>query len=141
MSENVAAVEAALECLNKGDLDGYMALYSAEAAFVGFPADVPPNVAGVRAFYAELLAGIPDLNVEAIDLFAAGARVVLRYAVSGHHEAELMGSPRTGHAISFEGLTILYFQEGKVAHRVTRSDENALLVQIGIIPTPSSTSG
>ncbi len=141
MSENVAAVEAALECLNKGDLDGYMALYSADAQFVGYPADVPANVAGVKAFYAGLLAGIPDLDVEAIDIFAAGARVVVRFAITGHHEGELLGAARTGHAISFEGLTILYFQDGKVAHRVTRSDENALLVQIGIIPTPSSTSG
>jgi predicted ester cyclase len=141
MSDNVAAVEQALECLNKGDLDGYMSLYSDDAQFVGYPPEVPPNVKGVRAFYTELLAGIPDLEIEAIDIFAAGARVVVRYNVTGNHDGELMGQPRTGHAIAFEGLTILYFSEGKVVHRVNRADDMALLTQIGIIPTPSSTSG
>ncbi|HUR74724.1 MAG TPA: ester cyclase [Sporichthya sp.] len=141
MSENVAAVEQALECLNKGDLDGYMALYSDDAQFVGYPADVQPNVAGVRAFYAELLSGIPDLDVEAIDIFAAGARVVVRYSITGNHQGDLMGVPRTGHAIAVEGLTILYFADGKVAHRVNRADDVALLTQLGIIPTPSSTAG
>ncbi len=141
MSDNVAAVERAIECLNKGDLDGYMSLYSDDAQFVGYPEDVAPNVKGVRAFYAALREGIPELEIEAIDIFAAGARVVVRYNVTGDHDGPLMGQQRTGHAIAFEGLTILYFSDGKVVHRVNRADDIALLTQIGIIPTPSSTSG
>jgi hypothetical protein len=39
-----------------------------------------------------------------------------------------------------EGLTILYFDEGKAVHRVNRLDDLAFLNQIGIIPTPGATS-
>ena len=139
MGENAATVEQALDALNSGDLDGYMSMYSREAQFVGYPDDVPPNFGGIREFYAALLEGIAELNVEPIDLFEAGQRVVVRYNVTGSHQAELMGSPRTGHAVAFEGLTILYFQDGKVVHRVNRADEMAFLTQIGIIPVPSET--
>lgn len=141
MTDNVATVANAIACLNKGDLDGYMSMYSPDAGFVGYPPDFPPTFDGIRAFYAALLVGIPQLTIETIDLFAAGQRVVARYNVTGDHEGELMGAARTNHAVAFEGLTILYFDEGKVVHRVNRADDIALLTQIGIIPTPSSTSG
>ena len=68
-----------------------------------------------------------ELEIEAIDIFAAGARVVVRYNVTGDHDGPLMGQQRTGHAIAFEGLTILYFADGKVVHRVNRADDIALL--------------
>jgi hypothetical protein len=50
-----------------------------------------------------------------------------------------MGRRASGHSIAFEGLMILYFQEGKVQHCVVRADDIALLTQLGIIETPSST--
>jgi len=141
MSDNAATVRHALECLNSGDLDGFMAMHSPECRFSGYPADVKPNVEGVRGYYAALLAGIASLEIDPIDLFAAGERVVVRYNITGDHMGELFGRAKTGHSIAFEGLTIFYFQDGKVVFRVDRADDNALLTQIGIIPTPSSTSG
>jgi hypothetical protein len=141
MSDYAAIVRQALECINSGDLDGYMSMYTPDCQFVGYPADVKPTFAGVKAFYGELLAGIADLTIDPIDLFAAGQRVVVRYNVTGDHMGELLGQPATGHSIAFEGITILYFQDDKVAFRVNQADNLALLTQIGIIATPSSTSG
>ena len=141
MSDKAAIVRQALECINSGDLDGYMSMYSPDCQFVGYPDDVKPTFEGVRAFYAELLSGIGSLNIDPIDLFEAGLRVVVRYNVTGDHVGELLGAARTGHSIAFEGLTILYFQDDKVAFRINRSDNIALMTQIGIIATPSSTSG
>ncbi len=140
MGENVATVEAAIACLNKGDLDGYMSMYSPEARFVGYPPEVPANFDGVRAFYGQLLAAIRELEIEAIDIFAAGERVVVRYLLTGYHDGELMGAEPTKHQLAVEGMTILYFTDGKVGHRVNRLDELQFLNQIGIIPTPGATS-
>lgn len=141
MGDNVATVEQAIGCLNSGDLEGYMSMYSPEARFVGYPAEVPPTYAGVRAFYAELLRAVKNFSVEPIDIFAAGQRVVVRYLVGGDHTGELLGAPPTSHQLAVEGLTILYFDDdGKVLHRVNRLDELAFLNQIGIIPTPGATS-
>lgn len=141
MTDNVATVRQALESLNNGDLDGYMSMYSPDCQFSGYPEDVKPDVEGVRGFYAAMLVGIPNLDIDPIDIFAAGERVVVRYLATGDHMGDLMGRPRTGHSIAFEGVTILYFQEGKVSYRVNRGDDIALLTQIGVIATPSSTSG
>jgi len=141
MTDNAAIVRQALEALNSGDLEGYMSMYLPECQFVGYPADVQPTYEGVKAFYAELLSGVGGLHIEPIDLFAAGQRVVVRYVMTGDHNGELLGQPRTGHAIAVEGLTILYFQDDKVGFRVNQADTMALLTQIGIIATPSSTSG
>lgn len=141
MSDNVATVEQAIGCLNSGDLEGYMSMYSPEARFVGYPVEVPPTYAGVRAFYAELLGAVKNFSVEPIDIFAAGQRVVVRYLVGGDHTGEFMGAPPTSHQLAVEGLTILYFgDDGKVLHRVNRLDELAFLNQIGVIPTPGATS-
>lgn len=140
MSDNVATVQQAIECLNSGDLDGYMAMYSPAARFVGYPVEVPPTYDGIRAFYGDLLRAIKNLSIEAIDIFPAGQRVVVRYLVGGDHVGELLGAPPTAHQLAVEGLTILYFDEGKVVHRVNRLDDLAFLNQIGIIPTPGATS-
>lgn len=140
MSDNVATVEQAIGCLNSGDLEGYMSMYSPEARFVGYPAEVTPTYDGVRAFYGDLLRAVKDFSIEPIDIFGAGQRVVARYLVGGEHIGELLGAPPTAHQLAVEGLTILYFDEGKVVHRVNRLDELAFLNQIGIIPTPGATS-
>lgn len=140
MSDNVATVEQAIECLNSGDLEGYMSMYSPGARFVGYPAEVPPTYEGVRAFYGDLLRAVKNLSIEPIDIFAAGQRVVVRYLVGGDHTGELLGAPPTSHQLAVEGLTILYFDDGKVVHRVNRLDDLAFLNQIGIIPTPGATS-
>ena len=140
MSDNVARVEQAIGCLNSGDLDGYMSMYSPAARFVGYPAEVPPTFDGVRAFYADLLAAIRELEIESIDMFAAGERVVVRYLLTGYHDGALLGSEATGHQLSVEGLTILYFTDGQVLHRINRLDEVAFLNQIGVIATPGATS-
>ncbi|GAA0632641.1 hypothetical protein GCM10009547_40580 [Sporichthya brevicatena] len=140
MSGNVAIVEHAIECLNNGDLEGYMSMYSPDAQFVGYPAQVPPTYEGVKAFYADLLRALGRFEVETIDLFGAGERVVARFTLSGFHDEELLGAEPTKHGVSIEGLTILYFVDGKVMHRVNRIDELSFLNQIGIIPTPGATS-
>lgn len=140
MSDNVATVQQAVERLNSGDLDGYMSMYSPAARFVGYPVEVPPTFDGIRAFYGDLLRAIENLSIEAIDIFPAGQRVVVRYLLGGDHTGELLGAPPTAHQLAVEGLTILYFDEGKVVHRVNRLDDLAFLNQIGIIPTPGATS-
>jgi hypothetical protein len=140
MSDNVATVEQAIGCLNNGDLDGYMSMYSPDARFVGYPAEVPPTYDGIRAFYADLLRAIGQLEIEAIDIFAAGQRVVVRYLLTGYHDEELLGSPATKHQLAVEGMTILYFDGGKVVHRINRLDDLAFLNQIGVIPTPGATA-
>jgi predicted ester cyclase len=140
MSDNVATVQQAIERLNSGDLDGYMSMYSPAARFVGYPVEVPPTFDGIRAFYGDLLRAIENLSIEAIDIFPAGQRVVVRYLLGGDHTGELLGAPPTAHQLAVEGLTILYFDEGKVVHRVNRLDDLAFLNQIGIIPTPGATS-
>jgi predicted ester cyclase len=141
MTDIAGIVRQGLDCINAGDLDGYMSMYSPECQFVGYPEDVKPTFEGVKGFYGQLLSGIAALNVDPIDLFAAGQRVVVRYNITGDHMGELFGRPSTGHSIAVEGLTILYFQDDKVVFRINRTDEIALLTQIGVIATPSSTSG
>lgn len=132
MADNAASIAAAIERLNAGDLDGYLALYRLDAAFCGYPSQFEPTFAGVIPFYRALLEAVPDLYVVPLDVLIDADRVAVRYRVTGTHKGELFGAAATGNALDIEGLTIMRFDGDLVAHRWNRWDELAFLTQIGL---------
>jgi steroid delta-isomerase-like uncharacterized protein len=79
-------------------------------------------------------AGFPDLKMRADDAFGANDRVVVRWTMSGKHDANLFGIPPTGKAVQVAGISILRFQDGKVAEDWVAEDTFGLMKQLGVIP-------
>jgi steroid delta-isomerase-like uncharacterized protein len=136
--QNKAAIRAAAELWNGGDVDAYLAHYTDDAVWHGMPPEVPPTNAGAKAFFERLRAGLPDARVEIEDTVAEGDRVVLRFTVHGTHEGELMGAQPSGNAIAVGAMSVLRFEDGKVAERWTQLDTLSLLAQLGLVPQPAA---
>lgn len=81
-----------------------------------------------------LIAGIPDLRTELIDVFAEGDRVCVRYVASGTHTGVLLGRPGTGKSVRWEGVNIYRMADSKIAETWQLADALRLLQQIGVLP-------
>jgi predicted ester cyclase len=89
---------------------------------------------GPREHVSMLLAGIPDLRMELIDVFAQGDRVCVRYVASGTHTGELLGRAGSGKPVSWAGVNIYRMADGRIAEVWQLADGVGLLQQIGVLP-------
>ena len=55
----------AVAALNRGDVDGYLAIYAPDAVVHGLPEHVTPDVAGHREVLEEMRRALPDLRARA----------------------------------------------------------------------------
>jgi steroid delta-isomerase-like uncharacterized protein len=94
---------------------------------------------GPREHVSMLLAAIPDLHSEIIDVFAEGDRVCVRYVASGTHTGELLGSPGSGKPVSWAGVNIYRMADGRIAEVWQLADGVGLLQKIGVLPPSGGT--
>lgn len=103
----------------------------------------------------------PDLRVAIDDLLADGEKVAVRYTIHGTHNGVVQGVagaeaiagvpsendayrrllliPPTGREVTFEGIALFGFNEGKVSSFWHLLDELELLRQVGALPMVGST--
>ena len=80
------------------------------------------------------LAAFPDLRITTDDIIAEGDKVVARWTVTGTHQGELMGIPASGKQISFTGMTVHRFVDGKIAENWWSYDAMGMMQQITAPP-------
>jgi steroid delta-isomerase-like uncharacterized protein len=132
-----ARLEQARECWNRGDEQGYLELYAADAVLHGYPA-VEPGLDGIRRFYEAFWVAFPDSQLIVEDVVAEGDKLAARFVVQGTHAGEFRGIPPTGRPISMPGIAILRFAGGKCVERWSQADLAGLL---STITTPPQSSG
>jgi steroid delta-isomerase-like uncharacterized protein len=135
-SENVAAIERAVEQMNEGNVDGYLELYADDLTVHGYPPGVEGK-AGVSEFYRAFHNALPDLQLTIEDVLADDDKVAGRYRMRGTHSDELMGVPASGREVDLEGQSFFRFQDGRVVERWQSLDGVALMTQIGALPAPA----
>ena len=70
----------------------------------------------VRRFARQLRSAIPDLRVvEVALLIQAGDTITWQRALSGTHEAEMMGIPPTGQKVEWRDMLVTRFDGEKIA--------------------------
>ncbi|MGH2712066.1 MAG: ester cyclase [Actinomycetota bacterium] len=62
------------------------------------------------------------MQLDIHEAFGDADNPAVRYTVSGTQTGELMGIQPTGKEISMTGITIMHFQDGKVAERWDSDD-------------------
>jgi steroid delta-isomerase-like uncharacterized protein len=130
----VTIVNRARDRWNAGDLPGYLSLYDDAVVIHGY-AGLGPGIANVRAFYEAFVGAFPGCQLDFQDTFAAGDKVVIRFAVNGVHGGPFQGMPATGKRVSIPGITILRFENGKCVERWSQADFLSLLGQLGALPS------
>ena len=127
---------AAHEFNEVADRSGWLDLHADSVRAHGL-APGPLDKAGLKAFYAALWAGFPDLTIHIDDLVAEGNKVVWRITATGTHAGPFQGVPPTGKSVTFGAHYSFRFDDGKIVERWSTLDRLALLVQIGAVALPA----
>jgi predicted ester cyclase len=104
-----------------GDLDAAEDLFAAEQA------------EATRREAADFRQGFPDVASTEEDLIAEGDKVVASWKVRATHQGEYVGTPPTGKAVEFTGISVYRIEAGKISESWTVEDELGLMRQIGAV--------
>ena len=69
---------------------------------------------GMHQLVTSLLTAFPDFQVTPEDVVAEGNMVVIRFTNRGTHQGAFLGIPPTGKQVSWMGVDLFRFAEGKI---------------------------
>ncbi len=120
--------EAMAACWRAGGLD----------RFVGQAELVAPD--GVRGYFTELFAAMPDFAFEVLDLVADGDRCAVRWRATATFAGPggFQGLEPTGARVEMEGCDVLRVQDGEIVHNDAYVDGMELARQMGVLPARDS---
>jgi glyoxylase-like metal-dependent hydrolase (beta-lactamase superfamily II)/predicted ester cyclase len=95
---------------------------------------------GVRAFFGELFAAIPDFAFEVETVVAEADRAAVRWNATGTFagDAAYLGIAPTGGPLQLEGLDLLRVRDGLIVQNDAFSDGMGFARQIGMLPRQGS---
>ena len=128
---------------NAHDLDGILGTLAPEPVFQDLAwNDTRVGLPEVRAHYAELLRGIPNLAIDVSRCHAADETVLLEATVRGTHIGTLHGLPATGRRFEFPLCAVYTFdEEDRVAGERIYYDRATVLAQVGLFRDPRTPLG
>lgn len=80
----------------------------------------------------------PDIKMHAIDMFAAGDKVVTFMVLKGTHQTEFKGMPATGNKFETGGINIVRIEDGKIVEEWDSTDELGFFMQLGFELQPKA---
>lgn len=133
---NRGAINRALKCFaDPAQRSRYFDLYAEDIVLHGY-VGVHPGLESVKEYYETFWSAFPDSRAKAEDIVEHGDRVALRLLITGTHLGPFLGIAPTGRTVSFAGMTILRFHDGKCVERWSVTDSVSLLIQLGLNPIP-----
>jgi predicted ester cyclase len=103
------------------------------------PASLEPTPLDSEAwtrFLADFVEAFPDLQLTVEDAVAEGDLVAQRVHFGGTHTGEFQGLPPTHRKVTFSGLELNRFVDGRVAEHWFQMDSLTLLQQLGLVVLP-----
>lgn len=95
---------------------------------------LPQGLEGHKQAITIYRTAFPDIHTRIEELIAEGDRVAERWRATGTHKGELMGIPPTQKEVTWEGMTIYRFADGKIVEMWWAWDALGLLRQLGVVP-------
>ena len=89
-----------------------------------------------RRFLSDFVDAFPDLRITVEDAVGEGDLVAQRVHFEGTHMGEFQGLPPTHRRVSFSGLELNRFVDGRVEEHWFQMDSLSLLQQIGLAVVP-----
>jgi steroid delta-isomerase-like uncharacterized protein len=78
-------------------------------------------------------APFPDLKFEIYDCLAEDDRVAISWTMRGTHAAAVDGLPASGRTIEVAGMTIYYFEDGRISGHRQVVDRLSVMRQLGLL--------
>jgi len=96
----------------------------------------PMDTAAWTRFLAGFTEGFPDLQLTIEDTVAEGDLVAQRISFNGTHTGVFQGLPPTNKRVTFSGLELNRFEDGRVEEHWFQLDALGLLQQLGLAVVP-----
>jgi ketosteroid isomerase-like protein len=97
---------------------------------------VPLDLQNAKPFFQTLLNAFPGIKHSIEDMLGEGSKVVVRLAINGVHNGELMGIPPSGKPMSVVSINIMNIENGAIVEQWVEFDALGMMQQIGAIPSP-----
>lgn len=110
-ARNLATLTAAVDAWNRGDLDGYLQLYAADATLHGYSRE-PMRLHAIADYYRAIFDAEAGSTLILRDMVVDDERIAARFDRTDPRDG---GSPDARAIVS--GITILRFREGRVVER------------------------
>ncbi len=126
---------------NKSIVRRYLAVYNEKNvdvldAFVAADFDHHGYGTSTLEDYKQKLAGqftvFPDLHYTIHDVMAEGEKVTARWTGGGTHKAEFAGIPPTGKHVTWTGINIFRFADGKIVEVWFEGNKLGAYRQLGV---------
>ena len=138
LEQNKAASRRWIEVFNERDDAG-----EADVRAQDYVAYAPPSLEPApldseawTRFLAGFVEGFPDLRITIEDAVAEGDLVAQRVHFEGTHTGGFQGLPPTQRKVTFSGLELNRFVDGRVAEHWFQLDSLTLLQQLGLVVVP-----
>jgi len=105
-------------------------LISPDIVFRGSIGSTVNGIQEFKQYVIKIRAAFPDFHNHVEELIGEGEKVVARLTYTGTHRGALFGFPGTGRGITYQGIAIFQFREGKIISGYVLGDTESLKRQI-----------
>lgn len=128
---------------NAHHLAGIMATFGSRASYHDEPwRDHREGLDGVREYYEELIAAVPDFGIEITRRHVAETTIIVEVTITGTQLGAWRGLPATGRRVNFPLCGIYTFDaEDKLASERIYYDRASVLHQLGVFHEPTTLAG
>ncbi len=105
-------------------------LISPDIVFRGSIGTAVNGIEEFKQYVSRIRAAFPDFHNHIEELIGEGDKVVARLTYTGTHRGELFGFSGTGKKITYQGIAIFEFREGKIVSGYVLGDMESLKRQI-----------
>jgi len=139
----IAIVEQHVERENAHDLEGVLGTFGNEAHYDDEAwGDHYTGRDGVRAFYEQLMAALPDLEIKVLKRHVAEENIVLEVMIRGTQMGTWRGLPGTGRRVEVPLCGVYTFDEDdRLSGERIYYDRATVLMQLGVCHDPQSLVG
>jgi steroid delta-isomerase-like uncharacterized protein len=105
-------------------------LISPNIVFRGSIGTAVKGIEEFKQYVSKIRAAFPDFHNHIEELIGEGEKVVARLRYTGTHRGELFGFSGTGRKVTYQGIAIFQFREGKIVSGYVLGDTESLKHQI-----------
>ncbi|MGZ5342376.1 MAG: ester cyclase [Solirubrobacterales bacterium] len=125
------------EAWNAHDLDAIMAMHAPDMVFANHTAGESASGDEVRDHIGSIFKSWPDIRFETERLYVRDGVVTQEWTATATHSEEMtrneIVAPPTGKTVTWEGVDVIPFEDGKVKRKDVYSDSVSILRQVGLL--------
>lgn len=131
--QNKQTLERLLEATHHGNFDVIDEVVAPDVVTHGFFGMDATDREGYRRFFENFAAAFGDQEFVVDDMVADGGKVGVQFTISAVHQGEILGIEPTGERLTWSGVAIDRFEDGKIVEAWLYPDQLALLDQLGVL--------